>query len=318
MAKMKAMVIPEANKAFELKEVDIPEPQAGEVLLKIEACGVCHGDSMAVGGMASSYPRIPGHEVVGSVEALGDGVDGIEVGSRVGIGWHAGNGGVTGLTRDGGYAEYMTAIASSLVSIPEDLSSAEAAPLLCAGQTVFSALRNSSARPGDLVAILGIGGLGHLAVQYAHKSGFEVAAISRGDFKRQLATELGADHYIDNSDGSAADQLKTLGGAQVLLVTSANPEVVKPLIAGMKPGGEIIFASTSTDPIGWSTMDFIGTGACAKGTFTNAEELERTLKFSTLFDVKPRIETFRLDQATEAYDKMMTAKTKFRGVLVMQ
>lgn len=317
MATMKAMVIPEANKMFELRDVEVPEPKAGEALLKVEACGVCHGDSMAVGGMASSYPRIPGHEVVGRIVKLGEGVEGLEVGARAGIGWHAGNGGVTGLSRDGGYAEYMTAEAASLVTIPEELASAEAAPLLCAGQTVFSALRASSARPGDLVAVLGIGGLGHLAVQYAHKAGFEVAAISRGQSKQALALELGADHYLDNSDGSAADKLKELGGAQVLLVTSPNPDVIKPLIAGVKAGGEMIFAATSTDPIGWSTMDFIGTGANVHGTFTNADELERTLKFSTLFDVKPRIETFSLEQAGEAYSKMMAAKTKFRGVLVM-
>jgi propanol-preferring alcohol dehydrogenase len=317
MSIMKAAIIPEAGKPFEIKEVEVPQPQEGEVLLKVEACGVCHGDSMAVGGMASAYPRIPGHEVVGHVVACGPNVEGVAEGERVGIGWHAGNGGVTGLTRDGGYAEYMTALAGSLVHIPEELSSAEAAPLLCAGQTVFGAIRESVARPGNRVAVLGIGGLGHLAVQFAHKSGMEVVAISRGKEKQALATELGANVYIDNADGTAAEQLKELGGAKVLVVTSPAPKVIQPLISGVQHGGEVILAATSTDPINWSTMDFIGTGASVKGTFTDAEQIDSTLKFSTLFDVRPIIEEFKLDDAQLAYDKMMSAKTKFRGVLVM-
>ena len=317
MATMKAMRIPEPNAELELVEVGVPEPAADQVLVKVEACGVCHGDTMAIGGMASAYPRIPGHEVVGTVEKVGSEDGPVKVGQRVGIGWHGGHGTVTGLTQDGGYAQYMLAFADSVVTVPEDLSSAEAAPLLCAGQTVFSALKGSQAKPGDLVAVVGIGGLGHLAVQYAHKCGFEVAAISHSPEKRDLAIELGANHYIAAADGDAAEQLKALGGAKVMVVTADRPEVIKPLIAGLAPGGEMILAATSMEPIGWSTMDFIGGVSSVKGTFTDAGELESTLKFSNLFDVKPMIEEFPLEQANEALAKMLSAKTKFRGVLVM-
>jgi len=317
MATMKAMRIPEPNAELELVEVEIPEPAADQVLVKVEACGVCHGDTMAIGGMSSEYPRIPGHEVVGTVVKTGSADSPVAVGQRVGIGWHGGHGTVTGLTQDGGYAQYMTAFADSVISIPEDLSSAEAAPLLCAGQTVFSALKGSQAKPGDLVAVLGIGGLGHLAVQYAHKCGFEVVAISHSPEKEQFAKQLGANHYIATADGDAVEQLKELGGANVLVVTADKPDIIKPLIGGLATGGEMILAATSMEAIGWSTMDFIGGVASVKGTFTDASELAPTLKFSSLFDVKPMIEEFALEDANEALAKMLAAKTKFRAVLTM-
>lgn len=317
MATMKAMRIPEPNAELELVEVEIPEPAADQVLVEVKACGVCHGDTMAIGGMASAYPRIPGHEVVGTVVKAGSEDSPVKTGQRVGIGWHGGHGTVTGLTQDGGYAQYMCAFADSVVTIPEDLSSAEAAPLLCAGQTVFSALKNSQAKPGELVAVVGIGGLGHLAVQYAHKCGFEVAAVSHSPEKAELARQLGADHYIATAEGDAAEQLKALGGAKVMLVTADNPEIIKPLVGGLAVGGEMILAATSMEPIGWSTMDFIGGVASVKGTFTDAAELESTLRFSNLFDVKPMVEEFKLEEANEALAKMLSAKTKFRGVLVM-
>ena len=318
MATMKAMRIPEPNARLELVEVEIPEPGPDQVLVRVEACGVCHGDTMAIGGMASAYPRIPGHEVVGTVEKVGGEGCPVRVGQRVGIGWHGGHGTVTGLTQDGGYAQYLVAFADSVISIPDELSSAQAAPLLCAGQTVFSALRESGARPGDLVAIAGVGGLGHLAVQYAHRCGFEVVAISRTDSKRELAEQLGADHYVATAEEDVAARLQELGGARVILATLPNPEAIRPLIGGLKAaGGELILAAASTDPIGWSTMDFIGGVASVKGTFTDAGQIERTLKFSSLFDVRPPIEEYPLEQANEALAAMLSARTRFRAVLVM-
>lgn len=317
MTTMKAMRIPEPNARLELVEVEILEPGLDQVLVKVEACGVCHGDTMAIGGMASAYPRIPGHEVVGTVEKVGGEGCPVKVGQRVGIGWHGGRGTVTGLTQDGGYAQYLVAFADSVISIPDELSSAQAAPLLCAGQTVFSALRESGARPGDLVAIAGVGGLGHLAVQYAHRCGFEVAAISRTDSKRELVEQLGADHYIATAEEDAAARLQELGGARVILATLPDPDAIKPLVGGLASGGELILAATSTDPIGWSAMDFIGGVASVKGTFTDAGQIERTLKFSSLFNVRPLIEEYPLERANEALDAMLSARTRFRAVLVM-
>lgn len=282
-----------------------------------EACGICHGDSKVIEGVASSYPRIPGHEVVGIVDKVGTGVTKWKVGQRVGIGWHGGHGHTTALTTDGGYAQYMVAYEDGLISIPDDISSEEAAPILCAGETVFSALHNSKARQGDLVAISGVGGLGHLAIQYAKKSGYQVAAISRGSEKEELSRALGAHYYIDSDKEDVAEALQNLGGAKVILATAPSAKAINPLIRGLGADGELIVAAVSDEKLDWSAMDFLMGPNAVKGTFTDIHEMEAAVRFSILTDVRPMIEVFPLEQAREAYEKMMAAKTHFRAVLKM-
>ena len=315
MSMMKAVQVAAKGEPMKLVKIPIPQPEEGQVLLRVEACGICHGDSKVIEGAASSYPRIPGHEVVGIVDKLGKGVTKWKVGQRVGIGWHGGHGHTTALTTDGGYAEYMVAYEDGLILIPDEITAEEAAPLLCAGETTFSALHNSKARIGDLVAVSGIGGLGHLAVQYAKKAGYEVVAISRGADKEQLAKELGAHHYIDSDKENIAESLKALGGAQVILATAPNAEVISSLIGGLAMGGELIIAAVNDDPLNWSAMDFLMGTNTVKGTFTDINEMEAAVRFSILTDVRPMIEVFPLEQAREAYEKMMAAKTHFRAVL---
>lgn len=317
MTMMKAIHVPAKGEALTLTEAPVPEAAAGQVLVKVEACGVCHGEAKIVEGWASEYPRIPGHEVVGIIDQTGEDVTNWKIGQRVGIGWHGGQNNTTGMTMDGGYAEYMVAYAEALVEIPEGISPAEAAPLLCAGETVFSALKNSKARPGDLVAISGIGGLGHLAVQYAHKAGYEVAAISRGSGKESLARDLGAHHYIDTEQQDVSEALQALGGTTVTIATAPNPETIKPLIGGLAPQGELILAAVSEEPIGWAALDFLGGQATVKGTFTDASLMADAIKYSILTDSRAMIETFPLDQAPEAFEKMMAAQTRFRAVLTI-
>lgn len=317
MTTMKAVQVPAKGQPLELTEVPVPDPTAAQVRIKIEACGVCHGEAKIVDGWASSYPRIPGHEVVGVIDKLGEQVEGWEVGQRVGTGWHGGHDNTTGMTVNGGYAEYMVAFPDGLVEIPEGISPEEAAPILCAGETVFSALKNSKARIGDIVAVSGIGGLGHLAVQYARKAGHEVVAISRGADKEQLARQLGAHHYIDTEAGEVAEQLTALGGATVIIATAPNPDAIAPLIGGLAPRGELILAAVSDDPIGWSALDFLGGQATVKGTFTDVDSMADAIKYSVLTDARPMIEVFPLEQARDAYDKMMDATVRFRAVLSM-
>lgn len=318
MSMMKAIQVAAKGEPMKLVEIPIPNPGEGQVLLKVEACGICHGDSKIIEGAASSYPRIPGHEVVGIIDKLGTGVTKWKVGQRVGIGWHGGHGHTTALTTDGGYAEYMVAYEDGLISIPDEITAEEAAPLLCAGETTFSALHNSKARLGDLVAISGIGGLGHLAVQYAKKAGYEVVAISRGSDKEQLAKKLGAHHYIDSEKENPAEVLKSLGGAKVILATAPKAEVISSLINGLSTGGELIIAAVDEEPLNWSAMDFLMGPNTVKGTFTDINEMEAAVRFSILTDVRPMIEVFPLEKAREAYEKMMAAKTHFRAVLSMQ
>lgn len=315
MATMKAVQVAAKGEDMKLVEIPIPQPGESQVLLKVEACGICHGDSKVIEGAASSYPRIPGHEVVGIVEQLGEGVTKWKTGQRVGIGWHGGHGHTTALTTDGGYAEYMVAYEDGLISIPDDITSEEAAPILCAGETVFSALHNSKARQGDLVAVSGVGGLGHLAIQYAKKSGYEVVAISRGHDKEELAKTLGAHHYIDSEKEDVASALKELGGAKVILATAPNAKVINPLIGGLGKDGELIVVAVSDEKLDWSPMDFLRGPNSVKGTFTDINEMEAAVRFSILTDVRPMIEVFPLEQAREAYEKMMAAKTHFRAVL---
>ena len=314
---MRAVQVLAKGEPMTLVEIPVPTPGEGQVLLKVEACGICHGDSKIIEGWASEYPRIPGHEVVGIVEQLGEGVSKWEVGQRVGIGWHGGHGHTTALTTDGGYAEYMVAYEDGLISIPKEISSEEAAPLLCAGETVFSALHNSKARMGDLIAVSGIGGLGHLAVQYAHKAGFKVAAISRGEDKKDLAVKLGANIYIDSEKEDVAQVLQSHGGAKAIIVTAPNPKAISPLIGGLCKDGELIIAAVSDEPLEWSAMDFLKGPNWVKGTFTDINEMEAAVNFSVLTDVRPMIEVFPLERAREAYEKMMAAKTHFRAVIKM-
>ena len=314
MKMMKAIQVAAKGEPMKLVEIPVPTPNEEQVLIKVEACGVCHGDAKVIEGVASSYPRIPGHEVVGIVETNGKKW---AEGQRVGIGWHGGHGHTTALTTDGGYAEYMVVYEDGLISIPDEISPEEAAPLLCAGETTFSALHNSKARIGDLIAVSGIGGLGHLAVQYAKKAGFEVAAISRGTDKEELAKKLGAHHYIDTEKENAAEALQSLGGAKAIIATAPNPKTISALMGGLCKDGELIIAAVSEEQLNWSAMDFLMSGGSVKGTFTDINELDATIKFSVLSDVRPMIEVFPLEQAYEAYQKMMAAKTHFRAVISM-
>lgn len=311
---MKAIQVAAKGEPMKLVEIPVPTPNEEQVLIKVEACGVCHGDAKVIEGAASSYPRIPGHEVVGIVETNGKKW---AKGQRVGIGWHGGHGHTTALTTDGGYAEYMVVYEDGLISIPDEISPEEAAPLLCAGETTFSALHNSKARIGDLIAVSGIGGLGHLAVQYAKKAGFEVAAISRGTDKEELAKKLGTHHYIDTEKENAAEVLQSLGGAKAIIATAPNPKTISALMGGLCKDGELIIAAVSEEQLNWSAMDFLMSGGSVKGTFTDINELDATIKFSVLSDVRPMIEVFPLEQAYEAYQKMMAAKTHFRAVISM-
>jgi len=311
------------------------DPGPNQVRIRVEACGVCHSDAATVEGLFPiTWPRVPGHEVVGRLDALGSGVQGWTVGQRVGVGFLGGfcgyceycrdgdlvscrNQEYTGIHHDGGYAEVMIAKASGLVSIPNDLSSAGAAPLLCAGITTFSALRNAPAKAGDLVAVLGIGGLGHLAVQYARHMGFEVAAIARGTGTAELAKKLGAHHYIDSAATDPAAALQTLGGAKVILITASGGKTVAATFKGLRPGGVSIALGVGPEPIEVTSMDLIFATRKVEGALTGTPAVgDATLRFSALSGVSAMIETVPLDQAAAAYAKMMAGKARFRMVLV--
>jgi alcohol dehydrogenase, propanol-preferring len=306
------------------------------VRIRVEACGVCHSDSGTVDGLFPIvYPRVPGHEVVGRVDALGQGVQGWAVGQRVGVGFLAGSCGYcelcrngdlvncrnqefTGIHHDGGYAGMMIAKASGLVSIPKDLSSADAAPLLCAGLTTFSAPRNAPARAGDLVAVLGIGGLGHLGVQYARHMGFEVAAIARGADKAELAKKLGAHHFIDSAATDAGAALQALGGAKVILVTASGGKTAAATFKGLRPGGVSILLGVGPEPVEVTSPDLIFGTRRLEGALTGDPGTgDTTLRFSALSGVSAMIETVPLEQAPAAYAKMMSGKARFRMVLLM-
>jgi alcohol dehydrogenase, propanol-preferring len=311
------------------------DPGPNQVRIRVEACGVCHSDSATVDGLFPiAWPRVPGHEVVGRIDALGSGVQGWTVGQRVGVGFLGGSCGYcefcrngdlvncqnqeyTGIHHDGGYAEVMIAKASGLVSIPDDLASADAAPLLCAGITTFSALRNSPAKAGDLVAVLGIGGLGHLAVQYARHMGFEVAAIARGTDTAELAKKLGAHHYIDSAATDPASALQALGGATAILITASGGKTVGATFEGLRPGGVSIVVGVGPEPIEVTGMDLIFATRKVEGALTGTPAVgDITLRFSALSGVSAMIETVPLEQAAAAYAKMMAGKARFRMVLV--
>lgn len=332
---MRAIQVARPGAPFELVERPLPEPRAGEVRITVQACGVCHSDAIAKEGWVPGipYPIIPGHEVAGVIEKLGEGVVGWSVGTRVGVGWFGGNCGhcelcrrgdlidcqnlrIPGLNFDGGYADAMIVPASGLVRIPDDLASEEAAPLLCAGVTTYNSLRNSGARPGDVVAILGLGGLGHLGVQFAAKMGFRTVAIARGADKEVFAKQLGAHIYIDTSKQDAAAELAKLGGAKTILATVPNSKAASELIPGLSARGKLIVIGVGTEPIQVNAMDLIATNRTIHGHASGASiDSEDTLKFSVLSAVHPMIETMPLERAAEAYEKMMAAKARFRMVL---
>jgi propanol-preferring alcohol dehydrogenase len=319
-----------------LVERPVPAPGYGEVRLRVEACGVCHSDSATVEGSDwVTLPRVPGHEVIGRIEAIGQGVDGWTVGQRVGVGFLAGEDGtclscrkcdfvncsdpaIAGITFDGGYAEVMVAAARGLVRVPDSLDAAEAAPLLCAGLTTFNALRHAGARAGDLVAIFGLGGLGHLAVQFARKMGFHTVAIARGADKAALASELGAHRYIDASVEDAAAALQDMGGAKLILGTAPSGQGMSDLVPGLAPRGTLQVVAVPHDPLQIMASTLVFGGRRVIGALTGTVvDNEETLAFSLLQDVKPLIQTFPLEQAQEAYDRMMRADVRFRAVLVM-
>jgi D-arabinose 1-dehydrogenase-like Zn-dependent alcohol dehydrogenase len=321
---------------FELVERAVTAAPAGNVRIRVEACGVCHTDSITVeGGFPGlTYPRVPGHEVVGTIDALGEGVSGWKVGQRVGVGLLGGQCGrcescrrgdfvtcpnqiLSGVGHDGGYAEVMIADEQGLAAIPDEMASADAAPLLCAGVTTFNALRNSPARPGDLVAVQGIGGLGHLGVQFARRMGFRVAAIARGAEKAPIARDLGAHHYIDSRAEDPVSALQALGGARVILATASDSKSMSPLMGGLAPRGRMIVVGAGSDPIEVIPTQLVFGSRSVDGALTgSAIDNEDTLAFSMLQDVRPKIETMPLEAAAEAYGKMLRNEARFRMVLV--
>src|SRR6516225_2106789 len=321
---------------FETVMKPLVDPGPGQVRIRVETCGVCHSDAGTVeGSFLIDWPRVPGHEVVGRIDAVGAGVQRWAVGQRVGVGFLGGSCGYcdlcrdgdlvncrnqefTGIHHDGGYAEVMIAKASGLMSIPNELSSVDAAPLLCAGLTTFSALRNAPAKAGELVAVVGIGGLGHLGVQYARHMGFEVAAIARGADKVELAKKLGAHHYIDNAATDPAEALQARGGAKVILIPASGGKTVAETFKGLHPGGVSIVLGVGPEPIEVSAMDLIFGNRKLEGALTgNPATGDETLRFSALSGVSAMIETVPLEQAADAYAKMMAGKARFRIVLTM-
>ena len=331
----KAVVVTKPGE-FSIVEKSLRDPKPGHVRVRVEACGICHSDSGTVEGVFPiEWPRVPGHEVVGRIDALGEGVLGWQLGQRVGVGFLGGSCGYcefcragelvecknqqyTGIHSDGGYAEVMISKASGLMSIPDELSSVEAAPLLCAGLTTFNALQNTPAKTGDLIAVVGIGGLGHLGVQYAKHMGFNVAAIARGADKAQLAKKLGAHHYIDSATTDPAAALQALGGARVILLTASSGQIATDTFKGLRPGGVSVALGVGPEPIQVSAMDLIFGSRKLEGALTGDPATgEKTLQFSALTGDSAMIETMPLEQAAEAYARMMAGKARFRMVLVM-
>ena len=334
---MKAAQIPKPGADFEIVEREIPKPDAGQVLIKVQACGVCHSDVFTKEGQwpGIQFPRVPGHEVAGVIHELGAGVSAWKPGKRVGVGWHGGqdntcpscrrgdfrncrNLKIPGISYDGGYQQYMVAPVEALVSIPDSLSDVEAAPLLCAGITTYNALRHSGAMPGDLVAIEGIGGLGHLGVQFASKFGYRVAAIGRGSEHGALAKKLGASVYIDSKTANTAQELQKLGGAQAILATAPSSKAMSELIDGLGPNGKLMVIGATFDPIEVTPVQLITGSRSIQGWAAGtAADSEDTLRFAELSGVRPMIETYPLEKAGEAYARMLSGHALFRVVLTM-
>ena len=334
---MKAVQISKPGGNFELVERPIPEPGRGQVRIKVEACGICHSDALVKEGYwpGIQYPRVPGHEIAGRIDALGADVTLWKPGQRVGLGWHGGhcfqcdpcrrgdfincqNEKITAITFDGGYQEYMVAPAEAVAAMPDDLPAAEAAPLLCAGITVFNALRNSGARGGDLVAVQGIGGLGHLGIQYARQMGFRTVAIGRGADKKPLATKLGAHEYIDTSTDAPAAALKKLGGAKIILATAPDSKSISALVDGLVANGTLLVIGAGAESLTVTPLQLIGGRSTIRGWASGTgKDSEDTLKFSSLTGVRPMIEKYPLEKAAEAYEQMISGRARFRVVLTM-
>jgi len=336
--KMKAAQIPKAGADFQMiVEREIPEPGAAHVRIKVQACGVCHSDVLTKEGAwpGIEYPRVPGHEVAGFIDEVGANVSAWKKGQRVGVGWHGGqdntcrecrrgdfrncrNLKIPGISYDGGYQQYMVAPVEALVAIPDGLSDTEAAPLLCAGITTYNALRHSGALPGDLVAVQGVGGLGHLGIQFANKFGYKVAAIGRGAGNASLAKKLGAHAYIDSTGTNAAEELQKLGGARVILATAPNSKAMSELIDGLGANGKLVVIGATFEPIEVSPVQLINGSRTIQGWAAGtAADSEDTLRFAELSGVRPMIETYPLEKAAEAYARMMSGKAEFRVVLTM-
>jgi D-arabinose 1-dehydrogenase-like Zn-dependent alcohol dehydrogenase len=337
VASMKVAQVSKPGADFEIVEREIPTPDAGQVRIKVQACGVCHSDVLTKEGLLPGiqYPRVPGHEVAGIIDEVGAGVYAWKKGQRVGVGWHGGqdntcrecrrgdfrncrNLKICGISYDGGYQQYMVAPVEALVAIPEGLSDVDAAPLLCAGITTYNALRHSGALPGDLVAVQGIGGLGHLGIQFANKFGYKVAAIGRGPGNAALARKLGASVYIDSTATKAAEELQKLGGARVVLATAPSSKAMSELIDGLGPNGELMVVGAGPDPIEVTPAQLIFGSKTIQGWASGTPaDSEDTLHFAELSGVRPMIETYPLEQAAEAYARMMSGKAEFRVVLTM-
>jgi D-arabinose 1-dehydrogenase-like Zn-dependent alcohol dehydrogenase len=336
MPTMRAVQIPNAHGEFEIVEREIPQPGPGAVRLEVQACGICHSDEYAKEGSRPgiNYPRVPGHEVAGVIDAIGAGVLGWEVGQRAGVGWHGGHCGycnscrrgdfvtcslgreITGLTCDGGYTEYMVISAAALAKIPDALSATDAAPLFCAGVTTFNSLRNSGARTGDLVAILGLGGLGHLGVQFAAKMGFETVGIARGEDKEAFAKELGAKHYIDSESQNVAAELEKLGGAKVILSTVTSAKAVNAALAGMGINGKTILVGNPDQPLEVPARVLIGGRRSVSGWPSGSPvDSQDTLAYCALHGIRPMTEIYPLERAAEGYARMQSGKARFRVVL---
>ncbi|HWF13725.1 MAG TPA: alcohol dehydrogenase [Candidatus Acidoferrales bacterium] len=336
MPKMRVFQVPKAKDPFQLVEREIPEPATGSVRIKVQACGICHSDEYAKEGLRPgvTYPRVPGHEIAGVIDAIGSGVQGWEVGQRVGVGWHGGHCGycdscrrgdfvtcskgrqITGLTCDGGYTEYMVISGGALAAIPDEISATDAGPLLCAGVTTFNSLRNSGARPGDVVAILGLGGLGHLGVQFASKMGFETIAIARGKDKEQFAKKLGAKHYLDSESQNVATELEKLGGARAILSTVTSGKAVNAVLDGMGISGKTILVGNPDQPLEITGRLLIAGRRSISGWPSGSPiDSQDTLEFCALTGVRPMTEVYPLERAPEAYDRMLSGKARFRVVL---
>jgi len=335
--KMIAAQISRAGGEWELVERDVPEPGAGEVRVKVEACGICHSDALVKEGLwpGLQFPRVPGHEVAGRIDALGANVTSWTTGQRVGVGWHGKHDfvceqcrrgdfamcatrKVTGIDFDGGYAEYMIAPEMALAAVPDEVPAEEAGPFMCAGVTVYNALRNAGARAGDVVAIHGIGGLGHLAVQYARRMGFKTVAINRGNDKQELAQKLGAHHYIDATATDVAAELEKFGGARVILATAPSAQAISPLVGGLAPGGLLLVPAAPAEPLSISMFSLISHRSAVSGWYSGtARDSQDTMEFSALSGVHPMIEKYPLDRVAEAYEQMHSGRVRFRVVLTM-
>jgi D-arabinose 1-dehydrogenase-like Zn-dependent alcohol dehydrogenase len=335
MPSMRAVQVSKPNGPFEVVSREVRDPGRGEVRIKVEACGICHSDAATRSGAypGLTLPRVPGHEIAGRVDAVGANVKAWKVGERVGVGWHGGhcflctpcrkgdfincvNAQITGVTLDGGYAEYVVVPFEAVARIPEGLDAAEAAPLLCAGVTTFNSLRNSGARSGDTVAVQGIGGLGHLAIQYAARMGFRTVAISRGVDKKALSQELGAHEYIDTQEVDAGEALRKLGGADLVLATAPHSGAIASTVNGLKPRGKLLIVAASLEPLQLSALALLSGKSIAGWPSGSAIDSEETVAFSTLTHVRPQIEKFPLEQAEEAFGRMMSNRVHFRAVLV--